>query len=182
MFIALASRATPKLSALSSALSRIVFPPGQLNRDHEMIHCFAASSGINAQPVGFEETLCGAQNRLSELIKESSSSSSSQDCMHVSYYVSIENGIVELSSGCWFDFAWVIVEKRVVVVRMSSESSTNSEKEGNEEDEAPVVVTKRGLSVSAMVPIDSQDVQVLCLYLCVCVSVSVCGGTSYISS
>ena len=61
---------------------------------------FSAPSGVPDQPIGTNETLLGAQNRL-EFLKEKKDTPD--------YYVAIEGGIRRESEDC-FAFAWILIE------------------------------------------------------------------------
>merc|ERR1712110_1061972 len=62
-----------------------------------------ASSGINEQPFGHDETIKGAMNRLADAKLQRPGAT---------YYVAIENGLFEVQApgSRFFDVAWVIVE------------------------------------------------------------------------
>ncbi len=62
-------------------------------------------SSINEQPVGDEEILLGAKNRLMQFIR-------THDMSDYDYLVSFENGIrhvIVAEKDQWFDYVWVIV-------------------------------------------------------------------------
>lgn len=66
----------------------------------------SVSSQINAQPVGHEETVRGAINRLTDLKKMLADT-------HYDLLVAFENGIFSVQIGAreaWFDLGWVAVE------------------------------------------------------------------------
>jgi len=62
-----------------------------------------ASSGINEQPVGFEETLAGAMNRMADAKQKNEEED-------IGFVVGIESGIYVINGKC-FDFGWVIIER-----------------------------------------------------------------------
>jgi len=68
-----------------------------------------AESGINEQPVGHEQTLQGAFNRLSDLKEQLKTRSAETNIGTSQILVSIENGIYRVADK-WFDIAYVVVE------------------------------------------------------------------------
>ena len=61
----------------------------------------ACESGVSEQPVGHEETLRGARNRLAACV---AAADGAED-----YCVAVESGIVEMAAGLWHDVAWVVL-------------------------------------------------------------------------
>ena len=104
--VALASKAGPKLRALETALARLS------DSSSDTSYCVEpckAPSGIAEQPHGVEETKLGAKNRLAATKRLRAG----ERC---DFIVAIENGIVQHGDddeggGCWYDFAWVLVEE-----------------------------------------------------------------------
>lgn len=100
MEIFVASTSECKLEAVKNA-SKEMYPDVVVN-----VHGRKASSGINEQPVGHEETVQGALNRLKSL----------KDIIGQTRYdllVAFENGIFAVTIGgqeTWFDLGWVVVE------------------------------------------------------------------------
>lgn len=95
-----ASTNAHKIAAVKEAASA-VFPGQELH-----VRGMKAASEINEQPVGHEETLRGAMNRLRnlrEIVAET----------RCDLYVSLENGIFPVKVGdqdTWFDLGWVVIE------------------------------------------------------------------------
>ena len=68
-----------------------------------------AASGINEQPVGHEETLQGAFNRLNNMKEQLRTRSAETNIDILKILVSIENGIYRAADR-WFDIAYVVIE------------------------------------------------------------------------
>lgn len=83
-----------KIEAAKKAFSQ-VFPENAFVFRGE-----SADSGVPDQPVGIEETLQGAKNRVKYL---------RQINHEAAYYVGMEGGITQLDND-WFAFAWMFVE------------------------------------------------------------------------
>ena len=64
---------------------------------------YSAKSGVNEQPVGNEETMKGAKNRMVDMLQQINTKTDLS--------VSIENGIMEIS-GTWYDVGWILVETK----------------------------------------------------------------------
>jgi len=97
--VGLGTQSEIKMKAVKGAFEKVFAAPIKVS----LLTC-AADSGINAQPVGFPETILGATNRL----KETKHQLQTSNC---EYFVAIENGIVSTGEGqSWIDLAWVIVE------------------------------------------------------------------------
>jgi len=65
-----------------------------------------AASEINSQPIGNEETLLGAMNRLKN-------TKIALEGKHYDFVVAMENGIISILNGkdtLWFDVGWIILE------------------------------------------------------------------------
>ena len=92
-------------SAVKQAAVREAFPAGCF------LLCEAADSGVPSQPVGKEETLQGARNRLAgALAMRKRKQQKKKDAKRtVDFAVAIENGIWENQDGLWEDAAAVIV-------------------------------------------------------------------------
>lgn len=100
MDILVASTNAHKLAAVREA-ARTVFPGQELN-----VRGIKAASDINEQPVGHQETVRGAMNRLQNLKAIAAQT-------RCDLYVSLENGIFPVNVGdqeTWFDVGWVVVE------------------------------------------------------------------------
>lgn len=100
MKIFVASTSAHKLAAVKEA-SGEVFPDGELD-----VQGAKAASEINEQPVGHEETLRGALNRLRNLKRIVGDT-------RYDLLVSMENGIFPVqidNRQAWFDLGWVVVE------------------------------------------------------------------------
>jgi non-canonical (house-cleaning) NTP pyrophosphatase len=71
-------------------------------------HFIAAPSNINEQPIGYAETIKGAQNRLNNAKKDYKGD--------YDYFVSIENGIIPITTDnneeIWLDVGWVLLEEK----------------------------------------------------------------------
>lgn len=93
--IGLASNSILKIEAVENAFC-------QLYPTIEVIHR-NTKSDINEQPIGFEETILGAENRMKHLIEILSFEPK------VDFYVSIENGLIQVSNNKWLDIAWIIL-------------------------------------------------------------------------
>ncbi len=105
--IGLASTSNIKIEAVENAFNKI-YP------DIEII-TRSTKSDINEQPIGFTEIITGAQNRMNHLVEILSFSPK------VDFYVSIENGLIQISDNKWLDIAWVIL----------MDSTTNKKYEGS---------------------------------------------------
>ena len=108
--VVVASKAAIKCNAVRNALDDL--PKSKLLdpfRD-TVVYGVSAASGVAEQPYGFDETLLGASNRL-EAAKLAFPPPNTNMNAEVVAYVSIENGLVQLS-GSWYDFAWVLVENK----------------------------------------------------------------------
>lgn len=100
MDIFVASTSAHKLAAVREA-STEVFPHDELR-----VKGMKAASEINEQPVGHEETVRGALNRLKNLKQVIGST-------RYNMLISMENGIFPVKIGdrqAWFDLGWVVVE------------------------------------------------------------------------
>lgn len=101
MRIFLGSTSKHKLTAITEAASE-VFPD-----EHDLVvQTFQVSSDINEQPVGLEETLQGARNRLKNL--KTIIGDARYDLL-----VAMENGIFPVyvdGKELWFDLGWVVLE------------------------------------------------------------------------
>eukprot|EP01062_Namystynia_karyoxenos_P030249 TRINITY_DN22612_c0_g1_i1.p1 TRINITY_DN22612_c0_g1~~TRINITY_DN22612_c0_g1_i1.p1 ORF type:complete len:212 (+),score=43.57 TRINITY_DN22612_c0_g1_i1:76-636(+) len=108
LVVAVGTTSQAKLAAVASAFS-LAFPGRYVD-----VRPFQSASGVNEQPVGHEETLRGAANRLG-----AARSSAGESC---DYACGLENGIVAIdfpegalhgadAAPCtrWYDLAWVIV-------------------------------------------------------------------------
>ncbi|EKD92789.1 MAG: hypothetical protein ACD_28C00330G0003 [uncultured bacterium] len=97
-----ASTSKHKLGAVEG-VAREVFP-----EEESKVEGRKASSGINEQPVGHEETIQGALHRLEELKGALDATRSRYDLL-----VAFESGIFPVTVGKverWFDLAWVVIE------------------------------------------------------------------------
>jgi len=96
----LGTKSEIKVNAVKKAFLK-AFPSNEV----QVLTC-AASSNINEQPVGYQETLLGASNRLDNTKEQLGN--------RCNYFVAIENGIIEtgVSSSPWLDLAWVILEDK----------------------------------------------------------------------
>ena len=100
--ILVGSRSAMKLSAVEGGASKS-FP----GRAVEVVGCKGVSL-VNEQPVGHEETVQGAVNRMTacrEALEEGAHTNETE-----TYLLCIENGIVETLPGEWYDVAWVVLE------------------------------------------------------------------------
>jgi inosine/xanthosine triphosphatase len=79
-----------------------------LTKKAVQISSFDVESGVNSQPVGFDETLKGARCRLANAVHCLRESAQSAD-----YVVAIENGVVELEPRHWFDFGIVVIRNQM---------------------------------------------------------------------
>eukprot|EP00029_Vermamoeba_vermiformis_P010176 TRINITY_DN5299_c0_g2_i1.p1 TRINITY_DN5299_c0_g2~~TRINITY_DN5299_c0_g2_i1.p1 ORF type:complete len:192 (-),score=36.72 TRINITY_DN5299_c0_g2_i1:166-720(-) len=74
----------------------------------KQFHFIAAPSNINEQPIGYTETIKGAQNRLKNAKKEFKG--------EYDYFVTIENGIIPITTEnneeIWLDVGWVLLEEK----------------------------------------------------------------------
>jgi inosine/xanthosine triphosphatase len=74
---------------------------------HEIdLQLVKAPSEVNSQPVGNEETLLGARNRLKNAKKE-------KEGQKYDFVVAMENGVFSVLNGketIWFDIGWIILE------------------------------------------------------------------------
>ncbi len=103
MKILLASTSKHKLSAVRTAASKLF--AGDVR-----VEGYASSSAIGEQPVGWEETIKGAVNRLSFLKRKIK-----REGLDYDYLVAIENGIVPLEvkrQKRWFDVGIILAEDR----------------------------------------------------------------------
>eukprot|EP00300_Choanocystis_sp_HF-7_P021809 c2090_g1_i1.p2 GENE.c2090_g1_i1~~c2090_g1_i1.p2 ORF type:complete len:204 (+),score=31.06 c2090_g1_i1:25-636(+) len=95
-----------KIDAVREAL-------GQSEWEATEITGFAAASGVDEQPVGNEDTLRGAMNRLAHTKSHVESSVPEARGANV-LYVAMENGIFSVAQPdgtlLWFDLAWIVVE------------------------------------------------------------------------
>lgn len=95
--VSIGTKSDIKLNATKRAFAS-AFPNA-----HITILTCDAQSKINDQPVGFQETMRGAYNRLQSTKHQHHKSD---------FFVAIENGIIKtgVSAAEWIDLAWVIVE------------------------------------------------------------------------
>jgi len=97
--VLVASEAAIKLAAAETAFDHYV----QLADGQVAVGGCSVPSGVNAQPVGHEEILRGARKRLEGAAEVGTAG--------VDFVVAIENGLVELQPGRFWDLAWVIVRR-----------------------------------------------------------------------
>ena len=103
MKILLASTSKHKLSAVRTVVSKLF--TGDIN-----VESYASSSAVGEQPVGWEEMIEGAVNRLNSLRVKARKKKTDYD-----YLIAIENGIVSLEvkgQDRWFDVGIILVENR----------------------------------------------------------------------
>eukprot|EP01125_Pyxidicula_operculata_P021595 TRINITY_DN8406_c0_g1_i1.p1 TRINITY_DN8406_c0_g1~~TRINITY_DN8406_c0_g1_i1.p1 ORF type:complete len:185 (+),score=14.55 TRINITY_DN8406_c0_g1_i1:91-645(+) len=104
IYVAVGTTSALKVSAVKKAFTQAM--PGQ------EIDCkgYPTASNINEQPVGWEETIKGAKNRLSNLKQITSTNNERNN----DYFVSIENGIIPtgVPDFQWIDFGWVLMEDK----------------------------------------------------------------------
>ena len=93
--IGLASNSNLKIEAVKNAFCQLYPTIEVVSRN--------TKSDINEQPIGFEETILGAENRMKHLIEILSFEPK------VDFYVSIENGLIHVSNNKWLDIAWIIL-------------------------------------------------------------------------
>lgn len=101
MDIYVASESIHKCKAVKEAAG-IVFPSDQ----GHAVRGMKAASGINEQPVGHEETLQGAVNRLADLVRILGSTK-------YDLAVALEGGIFSVKSNGvdeWYDCGWVVAQ------------------------------------------------------------------------
>jgi len=76
---------------------------------HVHIVTYKAASHINEQPVGFQETIKGATNRLEEAKKQAIKNN-----IAYQFIVAIENGIIEIATqtkeSMWMDVGWIMLQ------------------------------------------------------------------------
>ena len=99
--IIVGSTSQHKIGAIDEVFEE-VFPNYQIK-----IRGIKTISGVNEQPVGFEEISKGAQNRLNEAKRLT------QEVYD--FIIGIENGILPVESGkrvIWFDVGWVVIEDK----------------------------------------------------------------------
>ncbi|MCT6699248.1 inosine/xanthosine triphosphatase [Rheinheimera sp. 4Y26] len=99
--IAVASANPAKIKAVKQCFTE-VFPDKTLE-----VQGFAVPSGVAAQPMSSEETLLGAQNRISALKQQ----------VQADFYVSIEAGL-----DGEFTFAWMLIEHQGILGKARSAS------------------------------------------------------------
>lgn len=99
--IAVASANPAKIKAVKHCFTE-VFPDKTLE-----VQGFAVPSGVAAQPMSSEETLLGAQNRISALKQQ----------VQADFYVSIEAGL-----DGEFTFAWMLIEHLGILSKARSAS------------------------------------------------------------
>ena len=102
MEILVASESSIKRNAFKTALADVL-SPFEIN-----VTAAKATSGINEQPVEFEETYRGATNRLQD---------AKRICRNKKFDLvgSVENGIYSKTideKTRWYDFAWVLLESK----------------------------------------------------------------------
>ena len=93
--IGLASNSKIKIESVEKSFSKLCPNIEIITRN--------TKSDINEQPIGFTETILGAQNRMNYLIEVL------KFTPQVDFYISIENGLIQLSQEKWLDIAWVIL-------------------------------------------------------------------------
>ncbi len=99
-----------------------------------------SKSLVSEQPVGMDETMKGAHNRLSQILQ----------IPGYDYYVSIENGLEPLW-GAWFDFAFVLIQDSKGVARVAKSAGVvfpedcveEARKRGFETTTAGMIVAER---------------------------------------
>jgi len=96
--IAIGSTSVHKIKAVEATFIKL-FPGTKITSIP-----YKAASDINAQPIGNEETLMGARNRLNNAKKLIQTK--------VDYIIAIENGIIEVKTepSMFYDVAWVVLE------------------------------------------------------------------------
>ncbi|KAJ9473317.1 Non-canonical purine NTP phosphatase [Diplonema papillatum] len=109
LVVAVASLSPTKLEGVRDACSSVI------GEGTFVVKGWPCESKVNDQPVGHEETLEGARNRMHALRQVSKDSAPH-------YLVAIENGIVMLAN-VWYDIAWVLIERGA---RIALEDGTNA--------------------------------------------------------
>jgi len=122
MRLLVASESPYKLAAVEEA-TRDIF------MNSRTVEGYSVSSGINEQPVGHQETIQGATNRLNALKNQ-------LEDTRYHLLIALENGIfsIETEDGTkWFDLAWVIVENSAGERALAHSAGVEFSKEDVEE-------------------------------------------------
>ena len=133
MNIAIASKNPVKINAIERAFKK-AFPTTEFKID-----ALEAHSNVSDQPLGEEETLKGATNRLNS-VKEKAS--------NANYFASIEGGLIQENKN-YLVFAWVLIESKEVLGKAKTamfylpETLAFHIREGKELGEADDLVFKR---------------------------------------
>ncbi|KNC46529.1 uncharacterized protein AMSG_02965 [Thecamonas trahens ATCC 50062] len=85
-----------------SAAGKIYVASGSPVKVDDDVVAVKVGSGVAEQPVGHEETRRGASQRAQAVLD-------SLDDDAIGVVVSLENGVVEMLPGEWFDLCWVLV-------------------------------------------------------------------------
>lgn len=93
--IALGSDSALKIEALRTAIAELELP--------FVVKAIKTSSGENEQPLGAEETFCGAWARAQAALNE---------CPEAVAGVGIESGIFKIANGPILDYAYIVILRR----------------------------------------------------------------------
>jgi len=130
LVLLLGSTSVKKVNALKNAAKSIF-----INNEEIEVKSYEVESMINSQPIGYEENLQGAINRLENTKLKHINSNKDQKDLNYDYVVGIESGLVKVENKWlqtkdnpdpfqWIDIAFIVIEHKESGMRVVEQSAS----------------------------------------------------------